>query len=213
MFQLPAFEETRTPVLLDLLRSHPLALLVASGSEGLVANHLPLQWVAGGSVGLLRGHAARANREWATLPAEVPALAVFQGPNAYVSPAWYPSKAETHREVPTWNYVAVHVEGVLRQIHDPEWLVEHLSSLTDQQEAAMPEPWAVTDAPEDFVASLVSALVGLELEITAVRGRWKASQNRSPRDRDGALAQLEAGSPAQRAMAEAMRAAMHGHGP
>lgn len=200
------FEETRTEALHGLIRTHPFGLLVTHGDSGLTAN--PLPWLldaAPAPHGTLRGHVARANPVWrAAATSEV--LVVFQGPQAYVSPGWYPSKAEHGKVVPTWNYAIVQARGRLRAIEDAAWLHALVSRLTDAHEATMPRPWAVGDAPREFVEKTLGAIVGLELEITALTGKWKVSQNRPAADRDGVARGLEArDDPAARAMAALVR--------
>jgi transcriptional regulator len=119
-------------------------------------------------------------------------LVIFTGPDAYITPTWYPGKAVHGREVPTWNYIAVHAYGTLHLHEDPQWLLAHVARLTDQSEAGRPDPWAVSDAPADYVARMLSAIVGVELEITRLEGRWKMSQNRAPEDIDGVVDGLSA---------------------
>jgi len=202
------FEETRSEVLHGLIRTHPFGLLVMHGDAGLSAD--PLPWLldsAPAPHGTLRGHVARANPVWrAAAGREV--LVVFQGPQAYVSPGWYPSKAEHGKVVPTWNYAMVQARGRLRAVEDAAWLHALVSRLSDSHEAAMPRPWAVADAPRDYIDKLLGAIVGLELEITALVGKWKVSQNRPAADRDGVARGLEAlDDPAARAMAALVRGA------
>jgi transcriptional regulator len=171
-----------------LITAHPLGTLVTLGSEGLSANHIPFMMAPEvGARGALRGHVARANAVWQDFSAEHDALVIFQGPSAYISPNWYPTKAETHRQVPTYNYAVVHVYGRL-VIHDDEkWLRGFLGRLTRAMEAPQPKPWKMGDAPQDFLQEMLGGIVGIELPITKVVGKWKASQNRLPVDRDGAV--------------------------
>jgi transcriptional regulator len=181
------FEETRTDVLHALIRAHPLAALVTQTPDGLVANHLPFEIDPDPApFGTLRGHMARANPQWRT-PSDAPALAIFQGPSAYVSPAWYATKQDTGRVVPTWNYAVVHAHGPLRVIHDRDWLREFVTRLTTRHEAARPDPWQVTDAPVDYIDTQLAAIVGIEMPIAQLEGKWKVSQNRPPADRAGVV--------------------------
>jgi transcriptional regulator len=198
------FEETRTNVLHALIRAHPLAALVTQTPDGLVANHIPFEIDSDPApFGTLRGHMARANPQWRT-PSDAPALAIFQGPSAYVSPAWYATKRDTGRVVPTWNYAVVHAHGPLRVIHDPDWLLNFVMRLTTRHEAARPDPWQVTDAPADYIATQLAAIVGIEMPIVRLEGKWKVSQNRPPADRAGvAEGLLREGGDA--AMAELVR--------
>jgi transcriptional regulator len=157
-------------------------------------------------LGVLRGHVSRANPQWREFRPEVEALAMFLGPEHYITPAWYPEKAATRKVVPTWNYAAVHVYGRLRVIEDADWLRAHVEQLTEIHEAAMSEAgagetWKVSDAPEDFVSAMVKGIVGVELAVTKMEGKWKASQNRSEADRRGVAAGLaELGTERSRAM-------------
>jgi transcriptional regulator len=136
-------------------------------------------------MGQLRGHISRANTQWRDYTPSVEALAIFSGPQHYITPAWYPEKQETGKVVPTWNYVVVHAYGYLQVIEDGEWLMAHLKSLTKTHEADFAIPWQVEDAPADYIASMAKGIVGLEMAIERLEGKWKVSQNRSERDRDG----------------------------
>jgi transcriptional regulator len=186
-------EETRAEVLDRLMRSQPLASLVTVGSSGLFATHLPLVLHRQDDQhALLRGHLSRANRQWKEFSHETDALAIFSGPQHYITPSWYPEKAETGKVVPTWNYAVVHAYGPLKIIEDSKWLLEHLNSLTDTHEAALASPWSVADAPADFIASLARGIVGLEMRIERLEGKWKVSQNQSERTRASVAKELEA---------------------
>ena len=204
---LPAhFEESRPEVLHQALHDHPLGLLVTHGANGLAANPLPflLDVEADGSR-VLRGHVARANPLWREA-AGTASLVVFQGPQAYVSPAWYPSKAETGKVVPTWNYVMVQARGVLRAVDDAAWLHACVSRITARHEAPRAAPWAVTDAPEDYIATMLRAIVGIEIRVESLVGKWKVSQNRSAADREGVVRGLaDAGRDDALAMADLVR--------
>ena len=185
---LPAhFEEKRPEVLFELVRTHPLGLLVTLAEAGLRANSVPffLDADPAGGPGVLRAHVARANPLWREARADVEALVVFQGPQAYVSPGWYPSKAEHGKVVPTWNYVMVQARGTLRAIEDAAWLHAFVTRLTDRHEAPRAQPWAVSDAPADYIATMLRAIVGIEIVLIALTGKWKVSQNRSQADREG----------------------------
>ncbi|MDW5264880.1 MULTISPECIES: FMN-binding negative transcriptional regulator [Acidobacteriaceae] len=187
-----ANEENRLEVLHDLIESHPLASLVTMTSSGLFASHLPMVLERKlGTHGLLKGHLSRANKQWRDFQPAVEALAIFSGPEHYITPSWYAEKEETGKVVPTWNYAVVHVYGHLKVIEDPAWLLEHLNALTTVHESTFPTPWQVSDAPADYVESLLKGIVGLELPIERIEGKWKASQNRSERDRAGIIEGLE----------------------
>ena len=200
------FEETRSEVLHALMRAYPLATLVTWDADGLDANHIPLLLDAtAGEFGSLRGHVARANPLWRKVGAGDTALAIFHGPEGYVTPNWYPSKAETGKAVPTWNYVVAHAHGRLRVIDDAAWLRAQVAALTAQEEAAFPHPWQVADAPADYVEKMLGAVVGIELEITRLAGKWKTSQNQPPQNRAGVVAGLrERGMPDDLAMADSI---------
>jgi transcriptional regulator len=190
----PFFREERVDVLHALVRAHPLAALITLDSDGIVANHIPLLVDAEPApLGTLVGHVARANPVWRDFSAEVPSLAIFSGPEHYISPSWYPSKAEDGRVVPTWNYAVVHVYGRLEIHEDPEWLRALVTRLTATHEAQFEQPWAVTDAPVDYVDGLLKAIVGIEMHIERIEGKWKMGQNRSAEDRRGAVAGLMKG--------------------
>ena len=207
MYNPPAFQEDDPEILHGLIRAARLAVLVSNGAGGVPdLTHLPMVLVE--AEGLLLGHVARANPHWQALRAAGRAIAVFTGVEAYVSPNWYPSKAEHHRVVPTWNYEAVHAEGPVEVIEDPSRLHAIVSRQTGHFEAAQPRPWAVADAPEAFVAGQLKAIVGLVLRIERLTGKRKLSQNRAAPDRAGAEAGLAASpDPRDRATAAAMRAA------
>ncbi len=200
------FEETRPEVLHELLRAHPLGLLVTQDSNGtLAANSIPfvLDPDPAGGPGILRAHVARANPLWREARTDVESLVVFQGPQAYISPSFYASKAEHGKVVPTWNYVMVQARGRLRAIDDPAWVEAFVTRLTERHESPRAQPWAVSDAPADFIATMLKAIVGIEITLTALTGKWKVGQNRSLADRSGvakglrdAGIQFEACSPA-----------------
>lgn len=213
MYLPPQFHETRTPVLHDLIRAQPFALLVTLDATGLVANPIPMEIdAAAGPLGTLRGHVARGNPVWKAPRPDVEALAVFHGPQCYITPSYYATKAATGKVVPTWNYAAVHAYGALRVIEDAAWLRRLVEQLTDRHEAARPAgetPWQVSDAPEGFIDTMLKAIVGIELPIARLEGKWKVSQNRPDDDRAGVVAGLGAGrDPMQRAMAELVRERM-----
>lgn len=173
------FREDRPHVLHDAVRRIGFGTLV---TQGLEANHLPMLLSDDGQ--FLRGHVARANPVWKKGDGE--ALAIFLGPHAYVSPNWYPSKAQTGKAVPTWNYITVHARGPLRWVQDADWLHAHVASLSDAHESNRAEPWKLADAPANYVDALLRAIVGFELSITALEGKYKLNQNRDTADHDGA---------------------------
>lgn len=186
---LPAhFAESRPQVLRDFIAAHPLGLLVTqSRAGGIDANSVPFFLDASddGTPGVLRAHVARANPVWTSARDDVDALVVFQGPHGYVSPAWYPSKAEHGKVVPTWNYVMVQARGRLRAIDDKAWLRAFVTRLTERHEGGRPAPWAVADAPADYIETMLGAIVGIEIALGSLVGKWKVSQNRAAADRAG----------------------------
>jgi len=187
------FKEDDNAKLHEYIRDYGFGVLIVADEDGIEANHLPfhLSCEEDDSPGTLQCHVARNNPVWQRLKDGSRVLAVFQGPDGYVSPSWYPSKAETGRVVPTWNYLAVHAAGKARIVEDATWLKQHLTKLTNQHESGMKEPWQVDDAPQDFTGRLVKAIVGIEIEIETLTGKVKASQNLPERNRAGVKAGLE----------------------
>jgi transcriptional regulator len=178
------FEQHDRDALIELMRERPLATLIVATPDGPTADLIPLEFLADeGEHGTLRGHVARANPLWRNAGAQ--ALAVFQGPQAYISPGWYASKKEHGKVVPTWNYTMVQASGVLRAVDDAPWLHALVNRLTDHHEAAQTKPWQVGDAPDDYVQQMLRAIVGFEITLTSLVGKWKVSQNRSAADRAG----------------------------
>ncbi|MBP0594850.1 FMN-binding negative transcriptional regulator [Paraburkholderia sp. LEh10] len=200
------FEENRLEVLHRLIADYPLGSLVTVGPDGLDANHLPFEFDAGkGPHGTLRAHVARANPVWQEAAERPDALVIFQGPTAYISPTWYPSKHEAHRQVPTYNYMVVHAHGPIAVRDDEAFVRGLVARLTRRMEAGEPVPWKMGDAPADFISQMLGNIVGIEIEVTRLTGKWKLSQNKASADRRGAAAALdERGSDGQRAVAEAI---------
>ena len=189
MYLQPAFREERPEALHALMRSHPLATLVVAGAAGIEANHLPLLLDEGGAANArLGGHISKRSPLALALeaaPGGLAALAIFHGPEHYISPGWYPSKAAEGKAVPTWNYAVVHAHGVLRPMQDEAGLRTHLEALTAAHEAGRTPPWSLADAPADFIAELMKGVAGLDIEITRLEGKWKLGQNRGAEDRAG----------------------------
>ncbi len=186
------FEETRVDVLHGLIRAYPFGVLVTLTGGGLDANHIPFEVDPDPSpFGTLRGHFARANPIWRQTSPGAEALVIFQGPHTYISPSWYATKRTTGKVVPTWNYAVVHAHGVPRFIDHQAWLRAFVEKLTERHEAQRQEPWKVTDAPADYINKQVGAIVGLEIPVTRLVGKWKVSQNRSPDDRAGVVEGLK----------------------
>lgn len=204
-------QETRLEVLHALIRTHPLGIWVALVDGELVANHIPFDLdPARGEFGTLVGHVARGNPVWRKT-STVASLVTFQGPQSYITPSWYPSKHEHGKAVPTWNYAVVHAHGAPVFIEDRDWLRAHITALTDRHEATQALPWAVSDAPEDYLNKQISAIVGVEIPVRKLVGKWKMSQNRSMPDQLGVVAGLMArGSPQASAVAEIIQHNLQG---
>jgi transcriptional regulator len=199
------FLENRVEVLTQLIHDHPFGLLVTLGAGGLDATPIPFVLASAGGECVLRGHVARANPVWRETQLETEALVVFQGPHGYVSPSWYATKADSGKVVPTWNYITVHARGRLHIQQDPVWLRTHVAELTQRHEGTRALPWALGDAPADYVDKLLAGIVGLELPVRELSGKWKLSQNRPSADRDGVVQGLkDQGDEASRALAARM---------
>ena len=182
------FAESATDQLLELIAAAPLGALVFSGADGLEANHIPFTHTAlDDGPGVLRAHIPRANSLSESLRKATPCLVVFNGPDGYISPSWYASKQEHGRVVPTWNYSVVHVHGTVTVIDDPDWVMAQINDLTDLNESSRSAPWSVSDAPTAYTRGLVSGLVGLEVAVSRVEGKTKASQNQPARNKASLL--------------------------
>lgn len=206
MYNPSHFREERLPVLHEAIRQTRLCSLVTLCSDGLEASHIPVLLEAEeGPNGTLYGHLARANQQWKQTDKGVAALALFVGPDAYISPSWYAAKAEHGKVVPTWNFVTVHARGDIEFFDDRDRLLPLVTKLTDRHEGKRADPWAVSDAPADFIDGFLKAIVGFRLPIAKIEGKWKLSQNRSEADRRGVVAGLNAeGDMADKAIAELM---------
>ena len=184
-------QELDVSVLHSLVRSHPLGAWVTLARGELVANHVPfLLDVTRGELGTLVGHVARANEVWKSLSATAESVVIFQGAQCYITPSWYPSKHEHGQAVPTWNYAVVHAHGIPRVIEDRDWLYAHVNELTDRHEAEQAVPWKVSDAPVEYIDRMLQSIVGIEIPIARLFGKWKVSQNRSESDKLGVVAGL-----------------------
>lgn len=202
MYQPPHFREDRLAVQHALIRSHSLGLLITAGPGGLQANYIPFLVDSERSErGTLRVHLARANPQVKELAAADECLAVFQGPQHYISPSLYPTKRETGKVVPTWNYITVHVWGRPQVIDDAGWLHRQIHDLTQHQEQSRAAPWQVSDAPEPFVAAQIKSIIGVEIPIARIEGKWKVSQNRPAIDQAGVVAGLSSGDEDAKIMA------------
>ena len=204
------FAESRVDVLRQLIHEHPLAALVTLNAKELNANHIPFELDAEPApFGTLRGHVARANPVWREYSRDIEALVIFQGAQHYITPSWYPSKQETGKVVPTFNYIVVHAYGALRVIEDREWLRGLVGRLTNRHEAARAIPWQVTDAPGDYIEKMLGAIVGIEIPLTRLIGKWKVSQNQPAANRDGVIEGLgEMSDPDAKTMAAIVRQAI-----
>lgn len=206
MYVNPRHRLTDRDTLFALMASHPLGAWVCHGEAGLVANHVPfLLDRSRGPYGTLIGHVSRANKVWRDLGPASSSVVMFQGPQAYITPGWYPGKSEHGKVVPTWNYIAVHARGPVRLIDDRDSLLQIVSRLSDQHEASRPQPWAVSDAPDDYLDAMLRAIVGFALPIRRLEGKWKLGQNRSPADQAGVRQGLAASlDPRDQALAARM---------
>jgi transcriptional regulator len=207
LYEPPLHRNENLPELHALIRERVFGLLISNGAEGLIANSVPFVLdPAASKLGTLKVHLARANPQWRDLEASPDVLIVFQGHDHYITPSWYETKRETGKVVPTWNYTIVQAKGRAK-VMDDAWLAQQIEELTQALEQRREAPWAVGDAPADFIAMQRRAIVGLEIEILDIRGKWKTSQNRSAADREGVVAGLEAmGDEESQAMAEIVRA-------
>jgi transcriptional regulator len=184
------FAETDPATLHALMRAHPLGAWVMHDGQQLVANHVP--WLLNADAGVLQGHVARANPAWRLCAQGVPCLVIFQAEQSYITPSWYPSKREHGKVVPTWNYAVVHVHGRARAIDDPAWVHANVKALTAHHEAREAAPWQVSDAPTDYIDQMLKAIVGIEIVIERLEGKWKVSQNRAQTERASVAAGLQA---------------------
>jgi transcriptional regulator len=193
MYQPEHFKLEDRQALHEVMRAHPLGQLISAGASGLAANPVPFMLHEDeGEHGILRTHLARPNGQWRDFVDGCEVLVVFQGPQGYVTPSWYAAKKEHGKVVPTWNYVTVQVRGRAVAIQDGQWLVRHVSSMSDQQEQSLEYPWAVSDAPEAYITALTRGIVGVEIDITEITGKFKMSQNRPEADRLGVVEGLAA---------------------
>jgi transcriptional regulator len=206
MYQPTLFQEGRIDVMHDLMRAYPFAAIVTSGEGGLVANHLPfLLKCRDTEFGVLEGHVARENPIWRDRAREV--LVIFNGPQHYITPSWYPSKREHGKVVPTWNYAVVHAHGLLCVHEEEGWLRGHLQELVAQHEAGRDQVWTIDNTPDDFIAAMLKDIVGFEVKIEKLQGKWKVSQNRNEADRSGVVRGLKSeGTPFSVEMSELIRA-------
>jgi transcriptional regulator len=208
------FVEDRPDVLRELVQTHPLGLLITHDGQEIEANALP--WLLDadplGGPGILRAHVARANPVWKQARGDANSLVVFQGPQTYISPNWYPSKAITHQEVPTWNYCMVQGRGRLQVVQDADWLLNLVGRLSDTHEQTQNRPWSVNDAPPAYIEKMLGAIVGIEIVLTSLTGKWKVSQNKKEADRQGVVVALQS-LESEQALAMAAQVAEPGASP
>ena len=186
------FEETRKEVLVQLMQEYPLGTLITLGSDGLNANHIPFEIdPEPAPFGILRAHVARSNPLWRDFSSEVDALVVFQGAHCYISPSWYPSKHVDGKVVPTYNYMVAHASGPLKVIDDPAWVLGLVERLTTRHERGRAAPWEVSHAPREYIEKMLSAIVGIEIPVAKLIGKWKVSQNQPAANREGVVRGLQ----------------------
>ena len=202
MYVPPAFQEVRTHVLRAAVDDIVFGALVTQSDDGPVVTHVPMMLTGPDDAMVLEAHVARANPHWRSTGQ---AVAIFQGPHAYIRPGFYPSKADTGKVVPTWTYIAVHAHGMLSAVQDGDWLHAHVSAMTDKMESGRPAPWAVNDAPADYIASLQRGIVGLRLPVTRLTGAWKVNQHKSQADRAGTVQGLAASGPMGLVLAQVLQ--------
>ena len=184
------FAQTDTKQLRALITQYPFGTLMTHSDAGLEASHIPFVLAQSQGKDYLHGHIARANPLWKTLPDSCDVLVVFHGPHHYISPNYYPTKHDTGKGVPTWNYVVAHVKGTMSFIHDPQWNLTMLDRLTQHNEASQPNPWTLSDSPDGYIQKMLPAIVGLNINITSITGQWKLSQNQPEHNRQGVIAGL-----------------------
>ena len=188
------FAQNDPEQLKDLIRTYPFATLITHSAAGIEANHIPLLLAESDGKNVLQGHIAKANPLWKQVQSGAEVLVIFHGPNSYISPNYYPTKQEHGKVVPTWNYVTVHVKGAMNYIHDADWNREIITRLTDHHEAGQVTPWSVVDAPEAFTEKMLSAIVGLQIDIFSMVGKWKVSQNQPEQNKQGVVDGLSQGA-------------------
>lgn len=207
------FEQNDPTQLKEIISTHPFATLITHSESGLEANHIPFILNRSNDQDVLQGHLSKGNPLWKTLKNKSEVLVVFHGPNSYISPNHYPTKREDSKVVPTWNYVTVHIQGVMSYIHDTAWSMDMINNLTRQSEAGQLNPWSVGDAPKAFTQKMLSAIVGIEIAITSMKGKWKVSQNQSEKNQQGVVEGLsqQADTDAQK-MAAIVKKQLENHG-
>lgn len=199
-----SFEQTDIDAMRELILANPLGTFVTALPDGLTADHIPFELMPGPEpCGALLGHVARANPVWRDISPGAEALVIFNAAQAYISPSWYPTKPVTEKVVPTWNYVVVHAYGRVNVVEEADWLAAHIERLVDRHEARFERPWSVSDAPDEYIDKMLRAIVGIEIDISRLQGKWKVSQNRPREDRAGVVRGLRSsGTPGALQMAD-----------
>jgi len=188
-----SFKQGNPKELKKAIKDYPFASLITQSKSGLEANHIPFILRENESKGktVLQGHIAKANPLWQNVDNQSEVLTIFNGPNCYISPNHYPTKKESGKAVPTWNYLVVHVKGILSCTHDPVWIYNMINNLTNEHESGRPEPWSIKDAPEEYIQKMIPAIVGLEIDILSIEGKWKLSQNQPEQNQQGVIDGLQ----------------------
>ncbi|MCE2570870.1 FMN-binding negative transcriptional regulator [Motilimonas eburnea] len=208
MFIPKAFRQENIQACLALMQAYPFATLVAQSDEGIEVYHLPMVLKPNGESGLLQGHIAKANPLWQKVASGTQVQVIFNGPNCYISPNHYPTKAEDGRAVPTWNYAVVHVQGKINFTRDPDWIMTCIQDLTSIHEADSATPWTFDEAPPGYIERMLPAIVGIEIEITGIQGKWKLSQNQPRVNQQGVINGLNALTPQSQQVATMVEEAM-----
>ncbi|KOO04475.1 FMN-binding negative transcriptional regulator [Vibrio nereis] len=200
------FRQENIEQLVALMQQYPFATLVTHSNEGIDATHLPVMFKQVGERFVLKAHIAKANSLWKEVLSGSEVLVIFNGPNCYISPNHYPTKAEHGKAVPTWNYAVAHVKGTISFIHDPDWIHTAIEELTAEHESQSMKPWSMSDAPDEFIQKLLLAVVGVEIEISSITGQWKLSQNQPDVNKQGVIEGLSSlGDPASQSVASMVR--------
>jgi transcriptional regulator len=181
------FKQNEESTLLEIIREYPFATLITNSESGIEATHLPVILAKTDGKNIIQAHIARANKIWKSVKEDSEILLVFNGPNCYISPNYYPTKAEAGKAVPTWNYVVVHVKGHISFIHDEKWIYNMIDSLTNEHESMQEMPWSISDAPDTYINKMLPAIVGIEISVSSMEGQWKLSQNQPEVNKFGVI--------------------------
>lgn len=192
MHKLKVFQQINIENLYQIINDYPFATLILNTESGIEVDHLPMILMVDDGVATLQGHIAKANPLARLLNDETKATIIFHGPNCYISPNYYPTKKDNGKAVPTWNYIVVHVAGSIKCVHDNDWKLDLLNSLTDKHESSSDEPWSISDAPQEYIEKMLPAIVGLEVQIESIEGKWKVSQDKPEINQKGVIEGLEA---------------------